>query len=43
MAELCGKPAKAGVRHFPVMSRFPVMYGMDGRCTTGITRTRLLS
>jgi len=28
MAELCGKTAKAGVRHFPVMGRFPVMYGM---------------
>jgi len=28
MAELCGKPAKAGLRHFPVMSRFPVMYGI---------------
>ena len=27
VAELCGKPAKAGVRHFPVMRCFPVMYG----------------
>ena len=27
MAELCRNPAKNRVRRFPVMSRFPVMYG----------------
>ena len=29
MAEPCGKPAKTGVRHFRVMSRCPVMYGIQ--------------
>jgi len=28
MAELCGKPAKAGVRYFLLMSRFPVIHAM---------------
>jgi len=30
MAELCEKSAKVGVRHFPVIRRFPMMYGRTG-------------